>query len=70
MTAAELTGWSRQAPPVAAEAWRSGHSGVESDNRWCWALVLALLAVESIVRGRNTGRRRTDAPHEVRADAA
>ena len=70
MTAAELTGWSRQAPPVAAEAWRSGEPGLESDSRWCWALALVLLAVEAGVRSRRTGARRTGAPHEERADAA
>jgi hypothetical protein len=76
MTAAELTSWSRQAAPVGAGTWRSGWAGSgPSDNRWCWALALMLLAVESIVRGRNTGsgksgRPRTDAPHEVRVDAA
>jgi aerotolerance regulator-like protein len=62
MTAAELRAWSRQPPPVAADAWRFGR---QSDNRWCWALALVLLLVESAVR-----RQRIDAPHEVRADAA
>ena len=67
MTAAELLAWSRPSPPVAAEAWRSGQ---RSDSRWCWALVLVLLAVEAAVRGPRAGRRRTDAPHEAHADAA
>ena len=70
MTAAELAGWSRQAAPVAADTWRSGG---QSDSRWCWALALALLAVESLVRGRKTGSRkigRSDATQEARADAA
>ena len=68
MTAAELTGWSREPLPVAADAWRSGSAGLLSDARWCWALALVLLAVESAVRRRKTARR--DAPPEVRADAA
>ncbi len=75
MTASELDGWSRQAAPVAADTWRSGG---QSDSRWCWALALALLAVESVVRCRKTGRRKTgslkigraDATQEGRADAA
>ena len=67
MTAAELTGWSREAPPVAADGWRSGSL---SDSRWFWALALVALAVEAGVRGRKAGRRRTDLPHGVDADAA
>jgi len=70
MPAAELAGWSRQAAPVAADTWRSGG---QSDSRWCWALALALLAVESVVRGRKTGSRkigRPEATREGRADAA
>lgn len=62
MTAAELGAWSRGAPPVAADAWRSGQS---SDGRWCWALALGFLAVEAAVR-----RRRADTTQEARADAA
>ena len=68
LTAAELTAWSRAPLPVTADSWRSGMAGLESDARWCWALALALLAVESAICGRKTGR--LDAPHEVRADAA
>ena len=70
MTAAELAGWSRQSAPVAADTWRSGG---QSDSRWCWALALALLAVESVVRGWKTVSRkigRPDATQEGRADAA
>jgi hypothetical protein len=67
MMAAELLAWSRPSPPVAAETWRSGQ---KPDSRWCWALVLVLLAVEAAVRGPRAGRRRTDAPHEAHADAA
>ena len=70
MTAAELAGWSRQAAPVAADTWRSGG---QSDSRWCWALALALLAIESVVRRGKTGSRtieRPDATQEGRADAA
>jgi hypothetical protein len=77
MMAAELLAWSRPSPPVAAETWRSGQ---KPDSRWCWALVLVLLAVEAAVRrrktagrktaGQMTGGRRTDAPHEAHAGAA
>jgi hypothetical protein len=77
MTAAELTSWSRPPAPVAADTWRWGE---QSDSRWCWALALALLAVESMVRGRKPGRRKTGgwktarsragAPQEERAGAA
>ena len=66
MTAGELLAWSREAPPITADAWRSGEI---SDSRWCWALALVLLAVETAVRGRRTGRQRSNMP-EVRADAA
>jgi hypothetical protein len=69
MTAGELLAWSREAPPITADAWRSGEPGVDlSDSRWCWALALVLLAVETGVRHRKSGRRRSAA--EVRADAA
>jgi hypothetical protein len=45
----ELKAWARQAPPVDADVWRYAE---ESDVRWCWAIVLLLLAVETGVRAR------------------
>ena len=59
MTAAELTGWSRQPAPGRRRHVALGPA--QSDGRWCWALALVLLAVESVRaspedRSRTTGR--------------
>jgi hypothetical protein len=63
MSAAELTALSRQSGPIAVDGlWRSQEG---ADSRWCWGLVLALLAVEAVAR-----RQRTAAGEESRADAA
>jgi len=73
MTAGELLAWSREAPPITADAWRSREPGAGldlSDSRSCWALALVLLAIETGVRNRKSGRRRSAAAREARADAA
>lgn len=44
---ATLEGWSRAAPPVDRQAWRSLNG---SDARWLWAIALVLLAVEQWLR--------------------
>jgi len=51
---ATLAAWTRVAPPVerSPETWR--HAA--SDGRRAWALVLVLLAIETIVRRRATTR--------------
>jgi Aerotolerance regulator N-terminal len=47
---AQLQAWTRPPGPVPAGRWRTSGPG---DARWCWALVLVLLGLETIV-----GRRR------------
>ncbi len=51
---ATLAAWTREAPPAgrSPEAWR--HAA--SDGRWPWGVAIALLAVEAVVRRRNTRR--------------
>ena len=44
---ATLEGWSRPAPAVDRQAWRSLNG---SDARWLWAIALVLLAVEQWLR--------------------
>jgi hypothetical protein len=48
-----LRDWSREPGPIPDWRWRQGAPG---DARWFWALVLALLAVEMVVR-RTVGTR-------------
>jgi hypothetical protein len=55
-----LSAW-RRAPSATA----AGVPPDQSDGRWLWALALALLAVETVVR-----RRRSESAAEVHADAA
>lgn len=57
-----LSRWRRDAAPVASTAPGSD----ESDGRWLWALALALLLVEGIVRRREAAIQE----REVHADAA
>jgi Aerotolerance regulator N-terminal len=57
-----LSRWRRDAAPVASTAQLSD----ESDGRWLWALALALLLVEGIVRRRGASIQE----REVHADAA
>ena len=44
---ATLAAWSRPAPPIDREAWRSLDG---SDARWLWAIALVLLALEQWLR--------------------
>jgi hypothetical protein len=46
-TAAQLSDWSRDAPPVGKEV--AVHAD-RTDARWFWALALVMLAVEALVR--------------------
>jgi hypothetical protein len=46
MSSAELTKLARASGPVT----RSQEFGQTSDTRWCWAFVLALLAIETVAR--------------------
>jgi hypothetical protein len=59
---AVLTRWRRTPAPIASALPRSD----ESDGRWFWALALALLIVEALVRQRGAVAR----DREVHADAA
>ena len=59
MSSAELAGFARPPGPVSQNV---QHPGQTSDARWCWALVLVLLAVEVAAR-----RKRNAAVQESRA---
>ena len=69
----ELARWTRTPSPIASKTpYRD-----ESDGRWLWALALALLIVEAIVRDRGRAVREREAPSSApraqggaRADAA
>ena len=69
----ELARWTRTPSPIASKTpYRD-----ESDGRWLWALALALLVVEAIVRDRGRAVREREAPSSApraqggaRADAA
>ena len=62
MSRAELAGLARPPGPVS---YNVRHDGQMSDARWCWTLVLVLLAIEIAIR-----RERHAEVHEPRADAA
>ena len=57
-----LARWTRVPPPLDSTS--TGWRQATPDARLCWALALALLAIEGVVRRQRTGGR------EVRADAA
>lgn len=60
--AADLQRWSRPAPPVGESIWRTTNL---SDARWCWAAVLALMAIEAVIR-----RSATPSASDVQTHAA
>jgi hypothetical protein len=62
MSSAELASLTRPSAPVTKNV---QVPGVVSDARWCWGVILALLAIEAFVR-----RGHRDATVEARADAA
>jgi hypothetical protein len=60
---AVLAAWNRHAAPVDREVWRAAES---TDGRWCWLIVLVLLAIEQWLRASPRARR---APEVTRVAA-